>query len=458
MRQLIVFILGLLILACTKDDRSTDGKIVLQADPTNDYYGEPYQGLSQDVNDWLIYEVNLRAFSKDGDLAGVETGLDSIKALGVNVLWLMPIHPVGQLKGINSPYCIQDYRSIGSEYGNLEDLRSLVDAAHQRGLAVIMDFVANHTAWDHAWINAHPDWYTQDVNVNIVHPPGTNWLDVADLNFDLVAMQDAQIQNMKYWLKAANIDGYRCDYANGVPFEFWQRAIDTLEKVHRSNLLMLAEGDRFNHLVAGFDLRFSWAGFGKMKQVFTGAADASEMVQQHLGEYNVITANQGVLRFTTNHDESAWDQTPVQMFGSQDQALAAFVATSFLGGIPLIYSSQEVGRDRQLPFFSNDPIDWNAHPEVRSAYKQLMRIYNQEPSARLQSLQDYSNKDILAFSKGGGLDELLMIINTRPQAKVYPIPIDLQGGNYLNLLSGDSINLGTDLNLGPSDYIILKKL
>ncbi len=182
-------------------------------------FGTPFAGVPS-TSDVVIYEVNMRAFSAEGNFKGVEARLDSIKALNVNVLWLMPIHSVGVLKsvgGMGSPYLVKDYKAVGAEYGTLADLQNLVIEAHRRNMAVIIDWVANHTSWDNAWITAHPEWYTKDASGNITIPAGTNWADVADLNFSNADMREAMIDAMKYWILIANIDGFRCDYADGVP-------------------------------------------------------------------------------------------------------------------------------------------------------------------------------------------------------------------------------------------------
>ena len=457
MKGILYTLLALILFSCKKDDSNPNPP----EDPTPQepsFYGAPYLGLPDSVNDWVIYEVNLRAFSAEGNIAGVEARLDSIKSLGVNVIWLMPIFPIGIEKGINSPYSIRDYQAVASEYGDIEDLRSLVDAAHHRDMAVILDFIANHTAWDHPWIAEHPEWYSQDASGNIIHPPGTNWLDVADLNFDQDSLQIALIEAMKYWIREANIDGYRCDYANGVPFSFWQRAIDSLESYHRSNLLMLAEGDRFNHLVAGFDLRFSWAFYDQVKKVFKNGDPASILSAYHQGEYNTVVGNQGILRFITNHDESAWDATPVQLFGSQEKAIAAMVSITFLGGVPLIYGSQEVGRQSNLAFFSKDPINWNANPNTLDAYQEFMQIYRNEPAARVQTLSDYSTSDVLAFRKAKGGEELLMIVNTRSNQVVYPLANDFSNGSWRDIRADTTAYLPSSLVLEPNQYFIFKKV
>ena len=180
--------------------------------------------------DATIYQVNIRAFSQAGNFAGVTARLDSIKALGVNVIYLMPVYPVGTVKSVNSPYCVKDYKAVNSEFGTLADLRTLVDGAHSRNMSVMLDWVANHTSWDNYWITAHKSWYAQDANGNIISPPNTGFTDVAQLNFNNDTMRLAMIADMKYWVYAANIDGFRCDYADNPPVTFWQQAIDTLKQ------------------------------------------------------------------------------------------------------------------------------------------------------------------------------------------------------------------------------------
>ncbi|MFN5311437.1 MAG: alpha-amylase family glycosyl hydrolase, partial [Flavobacteriales bacterium] len=203
-----------------------------------------------------IYEVNLRAQSSEGNLQGVISKLQHIKDLGTNLIWLMPIYEQGITNSVNSPYCIKDYTKVSPEYGTLSDLRALTDQAHALGMAVIMDWVANHTSWDHPWITEHPEWYSKNSAGQIIIPPGTNWNDVADLNFDQAAMRKAQIDAMKYWVLEANVDGFRCDYADGVPYTFWQDAITQLRALPNRDLLMLAEGTRTDHYQAGFDLTY----------------------------------------------------------------------------------------------------------------------------------------------------------------------------------------------------------
>ncbi|RYE16123.1 MAG: hypothetical protein EOP51_26405, partial [Sphingobacteriales bacterium] len=198
-------------------------------------YGTPFSGVP-DRQDVVLYQVNMRTFSEAGNFAGVVARLDSIKALGANVIYLMPIYPVGIVNGINSPYSVQNYTAVNSEFGDINGLRAVVDGAHSRGMAVILDWVGNHTSWDNPWITAHKDWYLQNGAGQVQSPPGTGWNDVAQLNFNSNAMRLEQIRSMKYWVLKANIDGFRCDYADGPPVDFWKQAIDTLRNISSHKL------------------------------------------------------------------------------------------------------------------------------------------------------------------------------------------------------------------------------
>ena len=238
--QLFVLLFILLFtVACEKDPVKPDPVDPVIPD-TYEQYGTPFNAMPSN-EDIVMYEVNFRAFSTGGDIQGVIDRLDEIKALGVNVIWLMPIHPIGAIKSVNSPYSVRDYKAVNPEFGTLSDLRALTDQAHARGMAIMMDWVANHTSWDNAWIS-NRTWYTQDAAGAIIHPPGTNWQDVADLDFTSGPMRLAMIDAMKYWTLEANVDGYRCDYADGVPFDFWKQAIDTLNSIPNRDILFLAEG------------------------------------------------------------------------------------------------------------------------------------------------------------------------------------------------------------------------
>ncbi|WP_367388335.1 alpha-amylase family glycosyl hydrolase [Lewinella sp. LCG006] len=448
----IIALLCFMAFSCSKDKPA----VIITPEPTDEYsqYGTPF-GEVPATEDVIMYEVNLRAFSPTGDLAGVVNRLDNLKNLGVNVIWLMPIHPIGQVNSVNSPYSVKDYKAISSEYGTLSDLRMLTDEAHARGMAVIMDWVANHTAWDNSWIS-NKSWYTQNTSGEIVIPAGTNWQDVADLNFENSSMREAMIDVMKYWVLEANIDGYRCDYADGVPFDFWKTAIDSLKSIPNRDYVLLAEGGRLDHWEAGFDLIYAWDFYGALKSVYEGQP-AFRIFNVHQIEYGGIPSGKHKLRYSTNHDESAWDQTPMILFNGKEGATAASVVTIFMGGVPMIYTGQEVGRTSNVPFFSNSAINWNDNPDMLNAYEELLNFYNGSSVSKTGSITNYSNTDIVCFKKKLNEEELLVIVNMREEQLDFPIPTNLQNTSWTDALTGEVIAISNNLSLSGYEYYVLKK-
>ncbi len=423
--------------------------------PNYDQYGTPFTNMPA-VDDVVMYEVNLRAFSTTGNLQGVINRLDSIQSLGVNVVWLMPIHPIGQLNSINSPYCVKDYKAVSTEYGTLDDLRSLTTLAHSKGIAVIMDWVANHTSWDNTWIS-NKSWYTQDASGNIVSPPGTGWTDVADLNYSNTDMRHAMLDAMEYWLMTANVDGFRCDYADGIPYDFWGQTITSIRSIPNRKFLFLAEGTRLDHFTAGFDVMYGWNFYSTMQSTYQGGL-ASFLYVANTNEYTNVPGGKLRLRYTTNHDESAWNSTPMVLFNGKAGALAASVATIFMDGVPLFYTGQEVGRVSNVPFFSNSPINWSDNPDMLGAYKQIMAVYTTSATARKGTNTDYSSADVVCFEKSRDSTEVLIVVNVRNNSIAYTVPTGLQNTNWLNALTNNTMILGTSLQLTNYQYLILKKL
>lgn len=429
--------------------------VLTAADVDPPAYGTPYNNISA-TEDMVMYEINERAFSASGNLQGIIDRLDSIKALGVNTIWLMPIHPIGITKTVNSPYCVRNYKEVNTEFGTLDILRDLVSQAHQKNMAVIIDWVANHTAWDNPWIN-NKDWYTQDGSGNIVIPPGTNWSDVADLNYSNNDMRLAMIKAMKYWVLTANIDGYRTDAADLVPYDFWKQAIDTLKNMPGRNLILLAEGSRTDHFTAGFQLNYAWDFYTALKNVFKNNNAASSLFTANTNEYASIPTGKKKLRFTTNHDESAWDATPITLFNGKQGALAASVITSYINGGPLIYSSQEVGRITTVPFFSNSPIDWTQNSDMVTAYKNIFAFYNNSNALRRGSLTAYTDNDIVCFKKTYNTEEAVVLVNTRNSIINYTLPAALTNTNWNNAFDNTAVTLATSISINPYGYIVLKK-
>lgn len=435
-----------ILLSCGKDPVPTPT-------PTGpQQYGTPLATVPNPSNAF-IYEVNLRAQSSTGNLQGVIANLQHIKDLGTNVIWLMPIYEQGTTNGVNSPYCIKDYTKISPEYGTLADLRALTTQAHALGMAVILDWVANHTSWDHPWISAHPEWYSKNSAGQIIIPPGTNWNDVADLDFNQTAMRNEQIAAMKYWILEANIDGFRCDYADGVPFDFWQSAISTLRNIPNRTVLMLAEGARNDHYEAGFDLTYGWNYYTALKNIWAGSSTSTLTTTQQ-SEFANVPSGKGKIRFTTNHDESAWDASPMTLFNGKSGALAASVAAIFSGGTPLLYTGQEVGKTGTTPFFSNTNINWNANADLLTNYQKIGAIYQTNPAARVRDLSTYQvSNDVFCWKKTSGNNSLLILVNVRNAAVSCTIP-SILSGNFLNLVTNQNEQVTTNISLPAYGYRI----
>lgn len=421
-------------------------------------YGTPFGGVA-DAKDVVIYEVNIRAFSAAGNLQGVIDRLDHIKALGVNTIWLMPIHPVGQIRsagGLGSPYSIKNYLEVSPEFGTLEKLRELVDEAHNRNMSVIMDWVANHTSWDNVWMK-NKTWYTTDANGNIIIPPGTNWQDVAELNYNNADMRKAMIHAMKYWILEANVDGYRCDAVDFVPKEFWKQALDELKAIPNRKLILLAEGGVADNFASGFQMNYAWDFYKAITEVYKDGKSVNTVFTTHEAEYNAIPQGAIKLRYTTNHDQSAWEHTPVEVLGGTSAAISASVITIFTSAAPLLYSSQEVGRLERLAFFTRDPIDWDENQEMQQQYEKLLAIYNSTNTFRAGSLKYYANNDVAVFVRKNGSEEYLILVNTRNASKTVTLDAAFNGVNWTNKITNENLTTGGEINLSPYQFLILKK-
>lgn len=445
--------------SCNKDqspDVSPPATTVTDSLPKQ--YGTPFNNVP-DRQDAIIYQVNMRAFSQAGNFQGVIARLDSIKALGVNVIYLMPIYPVGALKSVNSPYCVKDYRAINTEFGNLTNLQALIDSAHSRNMAVILDWVANHTAWDNAWITAHKDWYQQDAAGNIVSPPGMGWTDVAQLNFNNQTMRLAMIQNMKYWIYAANVDGFRCDYADGPPVDFWKQAIDTLRNITSHKLLMMAEGSRSSNFSAGFDYNFGFNFYENLKKIYAENKSVLSIDTVNNTEYTGVgSTGQQMVRYITNHDVNSSDGTPLQLFGGQDGSMAAFAVVACMKSVPMIYNGQEVGMSVPITFpFTTVKINWATNAAVTETYKKILAFRISSTAIRRGTLQAYNTNDFCAFTKTNGTDQVFIVANLRNNQAAYDLPAALENTDWTNALTGVTVHLNTALNMDAYGYLILKK-
>jgi glycosidase len=408
----------------------------------------------------VIYEVNVRQYTKEGTFKAFATHLPKLKELGVDILWFMPIHPIGKLKRkgeLGSYYSISDYRGVNPEFGTLDDFKSLVDAAHDLDMLVMIDLVAGHTAWDHSWISTHPEWYLKDDQGNII-PPNPDWTDVAGLNFENKDMLQALENDMAYWVTEVGIDGYRCDAAYNISIPFWKKAIARLNSI--KPVVMLAESDG-NHkggypLIELFELSYDWPGHAVLNQIAKGELKASDLEKHLLSVQQKYSPEHSVMSFTTNHDENSWNGTVFERLG--DAAEIMSVLTYIMPGTPLIYSGQEYGLDKRLAFFEKDFI-----PKKASSYMALFTKLNTlkktsdaldvgKGAADINFLEN-ENTDVIALSRNKGDDTLIFVGNLSN----VPQQISLaDNGTYRDVFTEEEVQINS-LNLGPWAYRLVKK-
>ncbi len=384
-------------------------------------YGE--QPAARSVPEWIragvIYEINPRTFSTSGDFRGIESRLDDLKRLGVSILWLMPINPMGQLKkkgSIGSPYAVRDYYGINPTYGTKEDLKRLVAEAHRRGLHVILDIVANHTSWDSQLMKT-PEFYKHDAARNIV-PPVSDWSDVAGLNYSNQRLRAYMTEMLKYWLQEFDLDGFRCDVAGMIPTDFWETVRAELEKV-KPDILMLAEANSPELLVRAFDLDYAWPFHTVLTDVIEYGAPASSIVKSWEKERQRFPRGALEMRFSDNHDE----KRAMARFGERG-SLAASALVFTLDGVPMLYNGMEVGDTTESgapALFEKLPIFWQIserRPEFLSFYTQLIALRKAHPALQQGETDWVRNTDparVLTYFRRGAREDLFVAINLSSQ-------------------------------------------
>ena len=368
-------------------------------------------------NDAVMYEVNVRQFTPEGTFNAFASHLPRLKELGVEILWLMPIHPIGEKnrKGsLGSYYSIRDYKAVNPEFGTIEDFKSLVNKAHEMGFKVLIDCVANHSSWDNVWMENHKDWYTQDSLGNII-PPVADWSDVADLNYNNAEMRAAMLDAMKFWVKETNIDGYRCDYAGGVPTDFWETARVALDSI--KPVFMLAENeDALDLLNKAFDCNYGWTVHHLMNEIYKGEKSATDILGYFAKADSTYPAGKYILNFTSNHDENSWQGTEYERLGASAKTFAALSFT--LPGMPLIYTGQEAGLNKRLLFFEKDEIDWKTDTTMTPFYAKLIDLKQENPAlwngaagSKINFLPTSDVQKLLVFTREKENNTVLVIMN-----------------------------------------------
>lgn len=366
-----------------------------------------------------IYEVNIRQYTPEGTLNAFAEHLPRLKELGVDILWLMPVTPISEKnrKGtLGSYYAVQDYQKVNPEYGTMDDLKALVKKAHEMGFKVILDWVANHTGWDNPLIEQHPDWYTQK-DGKIVSPV-EDWSDVADLNYDNRDMRNYMIESLKFWVKEADVDGYRCDMAGMVPTDFWEEARIALDSV--KPLFMLAEAWEPELTQKAFDACYGWDLHHLMNDLAQGKKDGSALQAYFAKVDTLYPARTIIMNFIDNHDENSWSGYVKERMGDAHKVYAVMSYT--VPGMPLIYTGQEAGLNKRLQFFEKDPVDWAVDTTLASFYRQLndLKQGNAALVAGLEKgtfriLKQDNEQGIFAFERSAGDNQVIVILNLTGQ-------------------------------------------
>ena len=434
----------------------------------------------------VIYEVNIRQYSPEGTFNAFTKDIPQLKELGVKIIWVMPIFPISQTKRkatggddskfasempaaeqhkyLGSYYAVSDFKKVNPEFGTIEDFRNLVKTAHENGIYVILDWVPNHTGWDHVWIKNHPEYYTQNAKCEIIDPvnPETGkswgWTDVADLNYDNQNLRAEMTADMMHWIKNEDIDGFRCDVAGNVPLDFWQQAIPQLRK--QKSIFMLAEAWEpallKNNL---FDMAYAWDGHHTMNKI----AQGKEPVKQFDAYIEKINkdyeANDILMNFVDNHDENSWNGTIKSRLG---EAEAAMTALSYLmPGMPLVYSGNEYGLEHSLKFFEKDSIpkikgkQWELRTKLGKIKNEIDALHGGKNKANYKRL-NASNENVLAFERMKNGKKVIYLANLSAKPVSVSLPVS---GQYKDLMNEKMMDLKTSqvLSMLPWQYYILTK-
>jgi cyclomaltodextrinase / maltogenic alpha-amylase / neopullulanase len=412
----------------------------------------------------VLYEVNVRQYTDSGTFRAFEKHLPRLKALGVDVLWFMPTYPIGVVnrKGeLGSYYSVRDYLGVNPEFGTTEDLKRIINKAHELGMHVILDWVPNHTSWDNPLTIEHPEWYLKDSAGRFTPPIGTDWTDVIQLDWSQKGLQDYTIDAFKYWVNMG-VDGFRVDHPHNTPKEFWERARTELEKI--KPVLMLAEYEgEIGFLEKGFDMDYAWVMHHLMNRIAQGKDSASAMTRYFSKEWAVYPNNAYRLMFLTNHDENSWAGTIDSLMGDSQRMFGTLIFTA--QGVPLIYSGQENCLDKKLKFFVRDTIKWDAC-DLTGFYANLIKLKKENPAlwngdfgGKMIKIKTSEDKKIFAFYREKDQNKVVVFLNlSKKPVSFKPV---LQGieGDYTEYFTGQKtgLNKSLKLTLEPWGYQVFVK-
>jgi glycosidase len=428
-------------------------------DPT--YTPKPYVELAHP--DWskdaVIYEVNIRQYTPEGTFSAFANHLPRLKELGVDILWLMPIHPIGEKnrKGtLGSYYAVIDYYGINPEFGTMEDFKSLVQQIHDMGMYVILDWVANHSAWDNPLTRQHPEWYTKTIDGQFRPTPWYDWDDIIDFDYSKPELREYMTKAIKYWVEEADVDGYRCDVAGFVPIEFWENVRRELELI--KPVFMLAEWESRDLHKHAFDMTYAWSLWFCLEDLYQQKRGMGGLLEYLAHDVSTFPENAYRMTFTENHDKNSWEGNQYRNYG--DGLHAAMVLCCTINGMPLVYSGQEAGLDRSLKFFEKDEIEWRDH-ENTDIYKKLFQLkkrnralWNGKWGGDMIRIKNDHPDQVLSFYRESDGDKIISIINMSEKDATVTFQTRPFMGSYTELFSGETTEIKhpAEITLEPWDY------
>lgn len=434
------------------------------------YEPQPYVKFenAEWTRDAVIYQMNTRQFTSEGTFAAAQEQLPRLAEMGVDIVWLMPIHPIGEKNrkgGMGSPYSVKDYRAVNPDLGTEEEFRAFVARAHELGLKVILDWVANHSAWDNPLVSQHPDWYTRNPEGEMMPPEGTDWSDVVDFDYSQPGLREYMTGSLVYWVREFDIDGYRADVAGYVPLDFWETARAELDAI--KPVFMLAEWETPDLHARAFDATYAWEWKENMQKLARGEADANAIRSYYAGQSVTWPREAYRMVYTDNHDQNSWDGVAAEIYGP---AYEAAIALSFVGpGIPLIYNGQEADLAKQLAFFEKDEIEWKKG-RYEVLFRQLIAIKTEQPAlwngrygAPLVDVPNSAPGDVLSFVRGDRGNRVFVVFNLSPRAQEVTFEKARHEGTYTNAIDGTEAVFGPNqgqaygVSLQPWGYRIFRE-
>jgi cyclomaltodextrinase / maltogenic alpha-amylase / neopullulanase len=429
----------------------------------------PEQYVKITLPEWAknatVYELNIRQFSDEGTFKGIEQQLPRLKKMGIDIIWLMPVQPIGELhrKGsMGSYYSVKNYLKVNPEFGTQDDFRSLVNAIHREGMYVILDWVANHTSWDNPLVDEHPEWYRKSRKNTFQSTRWRDYDDIIELDYQYPELRKYMTEALKYWIREFDIDGYRCDIASFIPIDFWENARTELDVI--KPVFMLAEAeDRELHRKA-FDATYNWTLWNILHQIALNERSVKTLTEAYLAEHVSIFPKEGIrLNFIDNHDKNSWEGDQYSNFGEALKATTVF--TVMMDGMPLVYSGQEAGLDRSLEFFEKDPIDWKSH-ENEELYTVLFKLkhknkalWNGKYGGEMVRIINDKMDQVISFVREKEGDKVLTFMNLSDDPALVQLDTSFDTGIYTNLFTGKQQQVSETmiLNMNPWEYLILHR-